>query len=115
MMPRLSRVICSKQIVADTVTHYLSAGFNIKVPFDSNLSEGTSSVRIDGGWGLKPPPHLADPLPLVKIRPRGVEFQPHLSFADAGMLLDSHFFLMQFLKYPPRDDLNVNTILVHIE
>ena len=114
-MPRLSRVICSKQIVADTVTHYLSAGFNIKVPFDSNLSEGTSSVRIDrvGGWS----PHLILPTPYLwsKFDPGGSSFNPHLSFADAGMLLDSHFFLMQFLKYPPRDDLNVNTILVHIE
>src|SRR6218665_4159622 len=34
------------------------------------------SVRIAGGLGVQPPPHLADPLPQVKIRPRGVEFQP---------------------------------------
>src|SRR6218665_3853112 len=54
-----------------------------------------------GGWGV-PPPYLIlpTPLPLVKIRPRGVEFQsPHLSFSEVGMLLDSHFLLMQFLKY----------------
>src|SRR6218665_876994 len=55
--------------------------------------------ELPGGWGLNPLPHLADPLPLVKIRPRGVEFQPpHLSFAKVAMLLDSHFLLMQFLK-----------------
>ena len=65
---------------------------------------------------MNPLPHLADPLPLVKIRPRGVEFQPpHLSFAEVGILLDSHFLLMQFLKYLQRDDLNVTTILIHIE
>jgi len=67
------------------------------------------SVRIAGVWGVEPPlPHPADPLPLVKIRPRGVEFQPpHLSFVEVGMLLDSHFLLMQFLKYLQCDDLNV--------
>ena len=44
----------------------------------------------------------------------GVEFQPkNLSFAEVGMLLDSHFLLMQFLKYLHRDDLNVSTILIH--
>src|SRR6218665_302219 len=53
------------------------------------------------GWGVEPPYLISPtPLPLVKIRPRGVEFQPpHLSFAEVAMLLDSHFLLMQFLKY----------------
>src|SRR6218665_196062 len=32
--------------------------------------KGLHSVRIAGGWGLNPLPHLADPLPLVKIRLR---------------------------------------------
>ena len=32
--------------------------------------------ELPGGWGLNPLPHLVDPLPLVKIRPRGVESQP---------------------------------------
>jgi len=64
-------------------------------------------------WGVEPP-YLTwpTPLPLVKIRPWGVEFQPpHLSFAEVGMLLDSHFLLMQFLKYLGlhHDDLNVTT------
>src|SRR6218665_2546856 len=75
------------------------------------------SVRIAGGLGgLNPYLTLPTPLPLVKIRPRGVEFQPpHLRFAEVGMLLYSHFPLMQFLKYLQRDDLNVTTILIHIE
>src|SRR6218665_180321 len=53
------------------------------------------------GLGVQPPPHLADPLPQVKIRPRGVGFQPtHLGFAEVGMLLDSQLILIrQFLKY----------------
>jgi len=46
----------------------------------------------------------------------GVEFQPpHLSFAEVGMVFDSHFLLMQFLKYLQRDDLNVTTSLIHID
>ena len=69
------------------------------------------SVRITGGLRVEPPPHLADPLPMVKNRLRGANFSPHLSFAEVGMLLDSHFLLMQFLKYLKRDDLNVTTIL----
>src|SRR6218665_1632620 len=88
----------------------------------TSLTEGQEyiySVRIAGGWGLNPlyVPHLADPLhvPLVKIRPGGVEFQPpHLSFAEVSMPLYSHFLLMQFLKYLQRDDLNVTNILIHI-
>ena len=44
--------------------------------------------------------------------PGGRVSTPYLSFAEVGMLLDSHFLLMQFLKY---DDLNVTTILIHIE
>ena len=60
----------------------------------------TQCSNCRGVGGLNPLPHLVDPLPLVKIRPRGVEFRPpHLSFAEVGMLLDSHFLLMQFLKY----------------
>src|SRR6218665_3487701 len=66
-------------------------------------------------WGVDSPPHLADPLPQVNNRPRGVKCQPpHLGFAEVGMLFDSHFLLMQFLKYLQRDDLNVTAILIHI-
>ena len=73
-------------------------------------------LELPGGWGLNPLPHLADPLPLVKVRPWGGRVStPHLSFAEVGMLLDSHFLLMQFLKYLQHDDLNVTTILIHIE
>src|SRR6218665_3788034 len=41
-----------------------------------------SNVRIAGGWGgLNPLPHLADPLPLVKIRqPGGSSFNPPPKF-----------------------------------
>src|SRR6218665_385519 len=73
------------------------------------------SVRIAGGVGGVEPPYLTlpTPLPLVKIRPRGgrVSTPPHLSFAEVGMLLDSHFLLTQFLKYlgVHHDDLNVTT------
>src|SRR6218665_2252336 len=76
------------------------------------------SVRIAGGVRGVEPPYLIlpTPLPLAEIRPRGVEFQPpYLSFAEVGMLLDSHFLLMQFLKYLQCDDLNVTTILIHTE
>src|SRR6218665_1045781 len=59
--------------------------------------------------GVEPPYlTLPTPLPLVEFQP------PHLSFAKVGMLLDSHFLLMQFLNYLQRDDLNVTTILIHI-
>src|SRR6218665_1686143 len=79
-------------------------------PISLGTCRDLSSVRIAGG--LNPLPHLAEPLPLVKILPRGVEFQPpHLRLAEVGMLLDSHFLLMQFLKYLGlhHDDLNVTT------
>src|SRR6218665_589696 len=71
-------------------------------------------VRLGGGGGGPPPlPHLADPPTSGQnSTPGGVEFQPpHLSFAEVGMLLDSHFLLMQFLKYLGlhHDDLNVTT------
>ena len=72
----------------------------------------THSVRIAGGLGgLNPPTSSCRPLPLSEIQP------PHLSFAEVGMLLDSHFLLMQFLKYLQCDDLNVTTtgILIHTE
>ena len=79
---------------------------------------GLSSIQIAGKvGGLNTLPHPADPLPLVKIRPRGSNFPPppRLRFADVGILLDSHFLLMQFLKYLQRYDLHVTTILIHIE
>src|SRR6218665_2582626 len=77
------------------------------------------SVRIAGGGGaLPPPPPPSSPPPPSlgkKFAPGGVEFQPpHLSFSEVGMLLDSHFLPMQFLKYLQCDDLNVTTILIHI-
>src|SRR6218665_3762734 len=82
-----------------------------------NSLNGGTSVRIAGGLGgVNPLPHLADPLPQVKVRPRGGRGStPHLSFAKVGMLIDSHFLLMQFLKYLQCDVLNVITILIHIE
>ena len=73
--------------------------------------------ELPGGWGGRTPYLiLPTPLPLVKIRPRGGRVStPHLSFAEVGMLFPSHFLLMQFLKYLQCDDLNVTTILIHIE
>src|SRR6218665_749098 len=67
--------------------------------------------------GLNPPTSSCRPPYLwSKFDPGGVEFQPpHLSFAEIGMLFPSHFHLMQFLKYLQCDDLNVTTILIHIE
>ena len=81
------------------------------------LSEYVTSVfELPRGWGVElltsscRPPYLWS-----KFDP-GVEFQPsHQSFAEVDMLLDSHFLLMQFLKYLQHDDLNVTTILIHIE
>ena len=74
--------------------------------------------ELPGDWGVEPLPHLADPLPLIKIRPReeGRVSTPHLSFAEVGMLFYAHkFHLMQFLKYLQRDDLNFTAILIHTE
>jgi len=74
----------------------------------------TGSVRIAGGW--TPLPHLADPPTSGQNSTLGGRVStPHLSFPEVGMLLDSHFLLMQFLKYLQHDDLNVTTILIHIE
>ena len=65
---------------------------------------------------MNPLPHLADPPTSGQnSTPGGRVSTPHLSFAEVGMLLDSHFLLMQFLKYLQCDDLNVTTILIHIE
>jgi len=36
----------------------------------------TGSVRIAGGLGVEPPPHLADPPTSGQNLTRGVEFQP---------------------------------------
>ena len=69
-----------------------------------------TSVRIAGVGRVEPPPHLVDPLPLSKIRPRGSSFNPPNSFAEVGILIDLQFLLMQFLKYQQ----NVTTILIHI-
>ena len=80
------------------------------------VSNRYAVFELPGVRGLNPLPHLADPPLLVKIRPRGGRVStPHLSFAEIGMLFDSHFLLMQFLKYLQGEDLNVTTILIHIE
>src|SRR6218665_2959073 len=58
--------------------------------------------ELPGGLGgLNPPTSSCRPPYLwSKFDPGGVEFQsPHLSFSEVGMLLDSHFLPMQFLKY----------------
>src|SRR6218665_3889570 len=73
--------------------------------------------ELPGGWGVEPPTSSCrPPTSGQNSTPGGVEFQPsNLSFAEVAMLLDSHFLLMQFLKYLQCDDLNVTTILIHIE
>src|SRR6218665_2649028 len=77
-----------------------------------------SSVRIAGGLGLNPP-YLILPTPYLwsKFDPGGSVSTPHLRFAEVSrpMLLDSHFLLMQFLKYLQLEKLNVTTILIRIE
>src|SRR6218665_315016 len=69
--------------------------------------------NCQGVGGLNPLPHLADPpISGQNSTPGGRVSTPHLSFAEVGMLLDSHFLLiMQFLKYLGlhHDDLNVTT------
>src|SRR6218665_171214 len=78
---------------------------------------GKPVFELPGGLGVEPP-YLILPNPYLwsKFDPGEVEFQPpHLSFAEVGILLDSHFLLMQFLKYLQHDDLNVTTILIYIE
>jgi len=75
--------------------------------------EHTSVFELPGGWGVEPPTSPCLPPYLwSKFDPMGIVFQPsHLSFAEVGMLLDSRFLLMQFLKYLGlhHDDLNVTT------
>src|SRR6218665_1685755 len=76
------------------------------------------SVRIAGGLGGLNPPTSSCRLPYLwsKFDPGGGRVStPPPKFAEVGMLLDSHFLLMQFLKYLQCDDLNVTTILIHIE
>src|SRR6218665_4167863 len=84
---------------------------------DISYRDETKTVfELPGGLGgLNPPTSPGRPPYLwSKFDPWGLEFQPpHLSFAEVGMLLDSHFLLMQFLKYLQGDDLNVTTILIH--
>ena len=68
--------------------------------------------ELPGGCGLNPPTSpCRPPTSGHSSTPRGSSFNPHLSFAEVGMLLDSHFLLMQFLKYLGihHDDLNVTT------
>src|SRR6218665_2331105 len=75
-----------------------------------------SVFELPGGLGgLNPPTSPCRPPYLwSKFDPGGVEFQPpHPTFAEVGMLLDSHFLLTQFLKYlgMHHDDL----ILLHVD
>ena len=71
--------------------------------------------ELPGGGGLNPLPHLADPPTSGQnSTPGGRVSTP--SFVEVGMLLDSHFLLMQSLKYRQCDDLNVfSTTIIHIE
>src|SRR6218665_2312947 len=79
---------------------------------DSRTYTTNQCSNCRGVGGVEPPYlTLPTPPPLVKIKPPPSSFTPHLSFAEVGMLLDSHFLLMQFLKYLGlhHDDLNVTT------
>src|SRR6218665_2061917 len=70
--------------------------------------------ELPGGLGgLNPPTSPCRPPPSGQnSTPGGGRVSTtHLSFAEVGMLLDSHFLLMQFLKYLGlhHDDLNITT------
>src|SRR6218665_1542577 len=90
---------------------------NLKIWLNSNKYPSAQCSNCRGVRGVEPPTSSCRPPYLwPKFDPGGVEFQPpYLSFAEVGMLLDSHFLLMQFLKYLQCDDLNVTTILIHTE
>ena len=99
---------------------YIESNINLITIYSCKLAHyqhNNAVFELPGGWGLNPPTSACRPPYLwSKFDPGGVEFQPpHLRFAEVGMLLDSHFLLMQFLKYLQFDDLNVTTILIHIE
>src|SRR6218665_578016 len=84
--------------------------FKIRMPKRNNLLQAVFELPEAGG--LNPLRHLADPPTSGQNSiPGGRVSTPHLSFAEVGMLLDSHFLLMQFLKYIGlhHDDLNVTT------
>src|SRR6218665_2114148 len=66
-----------------------------------------------GVLGVEPPTSpCRPPASGQNSTPGGRVSTPHLSFAEVGMLLDSQFLLMQFLKYLGlhHDDLNVTTV-----
>src|SRR6218665_3400726 len=78
------------------------------------IIDGPLSVRIAGGFGVLNPSTspCRPPTSGQNSTPGGRISTPlHLTFAAVGMLLDSHFILMQFLKYVilHHDDLNVTT------
>src|SRR6218665_2418227 len=90
----------------------------LSAPMVKDRTEPHSVFELPGGLGGLNPPTSSCPPPYLwsKFDTGGVEFQPpHLSFAEVGMLFHSHFLLMQFLKYLQCGDLNVTTILIHIE
>src|SRR6218665_1838696 len=75
----------------------------------SRTSDQCSNCR---GLGVEPPTSpCRPPTSGQNSTPGGRVSTPHLSFVEVGMLLDSHFLLMQFLKYLGlhHDDLNVTT------
>src|SRR6218665_816288 len=71
----------------------------------------TQCSNCRGVWGVEPPTSPCRPPTSGQNLTLGVEFQPPPKFAEVGMLLDSHFLLMQFLKYLGlhHDDLNATT------
>ena len=76
------------------------------------LSPFQPVFELPVGMGVEPPTSpCRPPTSGQNSTPGGSSFNPHLSFAEVGILLDSHFLLMQFLKYQGlhHDDLNVTT------
>src|SRR6218665_219041 len=95
------------------VCKYEQKKCEIRIGFSFQYSQCSNCWGVGG---VKPPPHLADPSTSGQnSTPGGRDSTPHLGFPEVGMLLDSYFLLMQFLKYLQHEDLNVTTILIHIE
>src|SRR6218665_2229041 len=58
---------------------YIESNINLITIYSCKLAHyqhNNAVFELPGGWGLNPLPQLADPLPLVKIRPRGSSFKP---------------------------------------
>src|SRR6218665_1700576 len=89
---------------------YQNSCFSKHIVYVLSVDLCSTVFELPGGWGVEP--HTSPCRPPKSGQnsiPGGRVSIPHLRFAEVGMLLYSHFFLMQFLKYMylQRDDLNV--------